>query len=542
MTRAPVTGIGVGLRVELAADLLAAGDGLVDFVEIHPENHRDRGGAQATMLDRAERRFPILTHGLTMGFATAEPIAKSELRALREFLDRVEAPFHSDHFCFARAGRSVPHELLPPRFDDATVELAVGSIERMREAIGRPIAIENVSYYVPRARDPLAEVDALVEILVRADAKLLLDVNNVVVNAHNHGFDPRAYLARIPFDRIAQIHVAGHLVRPDGLRIDTHGQTSDDETRALLAEVLRRTGPVPVLLERDTDVPPFEELVDELLALRGIYETAVATPPDPQKTIELTTRIRRYEGDPSEGEPPSPATLAHAVAHTALAREPSPLGRGMVATRWSLYRSMVRGRLSDLVHAALPRTRAAIGDEAFEHAFTSFLDFPGPTEPVFWRVAVEFGATLLATLDGYERDVCRLDLTIWEIRQAPFDAAPPAEPFDFERPIVLDPAHLAFDADHPIDAADEVVARSVSKRRIVVVRTTDGSATILGLNPSAAEFLDRLRAKPTSAKDAALALVASRGTAIDAGFLDGLATMLAQWIELGFVRGVAPAD
>jgi len=554
-----VVGVGIGLRIELANDLFAADDGLVDFVEVHPENHRDRGGAQATMLSRARERFPVITHGLTMGFATVDPIPSDELRSLKRFLDAIEAPFHSDHFCFARASGRIPHELLPPRFDERTIAVAVESIERMRDAIGRDVAIENVSYYVPRAVDPLAEIDALAELLERADAKLLLDVNNIVVNAHNHGFDPRAYLARVPYDRVVQLHVAGHLVRNDGLRIDTHGSTSDAEVRELLGEVLRKTGPIPLLLERDSDIPSFDVLARELRELRTIYDdaTAEAEPGGARDTmVARFTPSVRLDSDPNTNEPETPreleeAVVAHVLAKPAVSSSapfngtPSVqtgLGSGLVAERWSLYRSMVRGRLHDLAQGAFPRCSKTIGEARFDAVFDRYLSDRGPETPIFWRVVLELGELLVDSLDGYERDVARLDLAVFRARQAPYPdtrlSNGPIEPFDFDRPVVLTHAFDAFDADHPVDDANEALARIPAKRRIVVVRKADDSTTILGLNPAAAAFLDRVSIPGTSAKHAALALVAERAIAVDAGFLEGLAAMLAQWIELGFVLGV----
>ena len=174
--------------------------------------------------------------------------------------------------------------LLPLPFTDEAVAVVSQRISEAQDALGLPVALENVSYYAPMGADPLAEVDFLNEILSRTGAKLLLDVNNVYVNSQNFGFDARAWIDRVPADRVVQMHVAGHLVREDGLRIDTHGEDVCDDVYKLLEYTLKRTGEVPVLLERDQNLPPFERLVEEIKALDAIYQRATRSKATPAQT------------------------------------------------------------------------------------------------------------------------------------------------------------------------------------------------------------------------------------------------------------------
>jgi uncharacterized protein (UPF0276 family) len=267
-----IQGIGVGLRMEMAEAFLEAKPKAVRFVEVHPENYVRRGGRYPAILEAARAEYPVVTHGLTMCFGSPDPYDREYLRDLRAFLREVETPWHSDHLCFGGASGAFVHDLLPLPFTDEAVELCVRRLEEARDALDLPLAFENVSYYAPQAEDGLDEVGFVVEVLERADAKLLLDVNNVFVNSRNFGFDPIDYIDRIPAERVAQLHVAGHLLRPDGLRIDTHGEAVCDEVYALVEHTLRRLGPRPVLLERDNDIPPLPVLLAEVEALGAIWE------------------------------------------------------------------------------------------------------------------------------------------------------------------------------------------------------------------------------------------------------------------------------
>ena len=269
-----VTGIGIGLRYDLATELLERRPDAVSWVEIHPENYVDRGGRYQEMLELARRDWPVVTHGLSTCLGAVEPFDSGYLRQLGRFLEELEIPWHSEHLCLGGVDDRFFHDLLPLPFTDEAATVASQRLTEVRDTIGTPLALENVSYYAPQGADGLEEADFVVEVLQRADAKLLLDVNNIYVNSRNFGFDPKAYIDRIPKERVVQIHVAGHHVRDDGLRIDTHGEAVPDDVYQLLAYALRKVGPVPVLLERDNNIPPLDTLLEEVDALWSIYRDA----------------------------------------------------------------------------------------------------------------------------------------------------------------------------------------------------------------------------------------------------------------------------
>lgn len=269
-----VHGIGLGLRYDLASELLERRPETVAWLEIHPENYVNRGGRYQEMLDLARRDWPIVTHGLSTCLGALEPFDARYLKELRAFLSDVEIPWHSEHLCLGGVDDRFFHDLLPLPFTEEAAQIASQRLIEVRDALDVPLALENASYYAPQCEDGLAEADFVVEVLERADAKLLLDVNNIYVNSCNFDFDPKAYIDKIPADRVVQLHVAGHFVRDDGLRIDTHGEAVPNEVYQLLDYTLRKVGPVPVLLERDNNVPPLDELLAEVDELWKIYRSA----------------------------------------------------------------------------------------------------------------------------------------------------------------------------------------------------------------------------------------------------------------------------
>lgn len=276
-----IEGIGLGLRQPLARALFESAPSALRWLEIHPENYLERGGQYARLLSTARERWPLLTHGLTMGFGSITPYAASALRPLARFVEQLGCPFHSDHLCVANVDGVYLHDLLPLPASERAAELAAERVCELSRALGRPIAIEPISFYTAPPLAPhdrvLDEAEFLCAVLERADARLLLDVNNVFVNAQNHGFDARAFIDRMPLERVVQLHVAGHQVRADGFRIDTHAEPICEDVYELLAYTLAKLArPVPVLLERDDRFPAFEELCGEIERLDAIYRASPA--------------------------------------------------------------------------------------------------------------------------------------------------------------------------------------------------------------------------------------------------------------------------
>lgn len=274
MATAPVLvpdAAGLGLRRALLGPLRAASREVVDFLEVAPENWIGIGGALGEAFDEVAGRWPIVCHGLSLSLGGPAPLDETFLLQLRRFLDARQCPLYSEHLSACSDAQGQLYDLMPMPFNHAAAVHAGDRIRRVQDILGRRIAVENISYYAMLdATSPTAmpEIDFINEVLDRGDCDLLLDVNNIIVNATNHSYDADDFLHSLPGDRIAYIHVAGHHDESDDLKIDTHGAPVSDPVWALLEAAYARFGPRPTLLERDVDLPPFAELITELGEVR----------------------------------------------------------------------------------------------------------------------------------------------------------------------------------------------------------------------------------------------------------------------------------
>ena len=283
-----VHGVGLGLRWAFLDDVLEGhAPDSIRFFEVSPENYMRRGGFFPEALMEVAQDHPVLTHGLMLNIGSTTPLDRTYLDTLREFLGRLGATAHSDHLCWNGVDDHMLHDLLPLSATETTIERVADRVQRVQDHLGVPMALENISYYLlPDSTMP--EHEMISRLIERAGCHLLLDVNNVWVNARNHGFDPFEYLAQLPLDRVAHLHVAGGRQIPamDDLIIDTHGTDVSDMVADLMAWVIERIGPRPVLYERDHEIPPLEELGEQVDALNRRYDAAVATWEARRRTAE----------------------------------------------------------------------------------------------------------------------------------------------------------------------------------------------------------------------------------------------------------------
>jgi hypothetical protein len=270
------SGAGLGFRAPLAEALLSSTHTAARFVELSPENYLGVGGRRARLLAMARERFPIVCHGLCGDFAGSGPIDDAMLTTLRSFLREQHARWYSDHLCLTHVAGVESHDLLPLPFSDDAVTRAAARIRTVRERLELPLAVENVSAYLRMPGGTMDEAAFINAVCEQADCGLLLDVNNVYVNAVNFGFDARACIDALPLHRVVQLHIAGHEVEIEGeLVVDTHGAPIIDPVYDLLAYVLPKLPRgVPVLLERDHNIPPLHELEVELQRIQAIAEAA----------------------------------------------------------------------------------------------------------------------------------------------------------------------------------------------------------------------------------------------------------------------------
>ncbi|WP_437691450.1 DUF692 domain-containing protein [Sorangium sp. So ce176] len=305
-----VGGVGVGFRPELAADLLSA-PGAVDFVEVVAEACFASPAARREAAAIA-RIWPVVPHGVKLSLGSASGIDLDRARRLGALCRELAAPVVSEHVAFVRGGgREIGHLTALPYTVEAARVVARNVAAARRALPDIPLLLENAARTLRFPDDDLDEGRFYAEVVARTGCDLLLDVGNVYANAVNDGIDPTALVRSYPLDRVAMIHIAGG-AREHGFYFDTHAHPVPEPVFALLAAVLERTGPVPILLERDGDFPPFAALAAEIATLRDLVRSA---PPRPPPTAGHTAALQISTPDP---DPPAGApALAAAQAHVA---------------------------------------------------------------------------------------------------------------------------------------------------------------------------------------------------------------------------------
>ena len=267
---------GVGFKAEHFADALAAPAANLWF-EVHAENYMVAGGPRLAMLETIRRERPLSLHGVGMSLASPSEPDPDHLAALKRLVDRFEPALVSEHLAWSRLdGRCFPDLLPVPRTNEVLRSLAA-NIGRLQDTLGREILIENPTHYLALRDHEWSETSFLAELARRAGCKLLIDVNNVAVGAHNLGYDPEAWLDAIPAKLVGEIHLAGHTLDGEGtLLIDSHDAAVSDHVWHLYEDFIVRVGAVPTLVERDGNIPPFAELMAERERAQGILAGSLA--------------------------------------------------------------------------------------------------------------------------------------------------------------------------------------------------------------------------------------------------------------------------
>lgn len=273
MSITPHIGHGVGLRSEHFGHLMQnIAD--VDWLEVISENVMTDGGRPRAVLERVRRDVPIVLHGVSLAIGSTHTLNEDYVRRLRALADDVEPAWVSDHLCWGGFGGHYAHDLLPLPYTEEALAHVVARVERVQELLGRRILLENVSSYVAYHASAMPEHEFVAEVARRSDCGILLDVNNVVVSARNHGYDAYAFIDAMPRDRVGQLHLAGHTDHGDFL-LDSHEGVVPDVVWSLYEHTLQRLGPIPTLVEWDEAVPSWDVLARES-AKAAALETRVA--------------------------------------------------------------------------------------------------------------------------------------------------------------------------------------------------------------------------------------------------------------------------
>ena len=270
-THAPA-GSGIGFRSRHYRDFLD-GEPDVGWLEVHSENYFGDGGFDLHVLEHVRARYPISLHGVGLSLGSADILRARHLDKLVRLVDRVEPALVSEHLCWGALGERHFNDLLPMPFTDEALGLMIERVTQVQEALRRTILVENVSSYVTYRDSTMSEMEFLVELARRSGCGLLLDVNNLHVNAANHGHDARAELERVPAGVVGEIHLAGHSA-VDGLLVDDHGSPVVAPVWQLYEAACRRLGPLPTLIEWDTSVPELPVLLSEAARATAVREAS----------------------------------------------------------------------------------------------------------------------------------------------------------------------------------------------------------------------------------------------------------------------------
>ena len=258
----PVHGAGLGLKRVLLDPLAEHPPGRIDFLEIAPENWIGVGGRYGRKLRGLTERYPFLAHGLSLSIGGPAPLDKAFVLQVKDFLHEHGIRCYSEHLSYC-GDQGHLYDLMPIPFTADAVRYVAARIRQAQDILERRIAMENISYYAAPGQE-MSEIDFINAVLEEADCDLLLDVNNIYVNSINHGYDAGAFLKKLPAERIAYFHVAGHYKEAEDLLIDTHGAPVIHTVWDLLDQAYGYFGVVPTLLERDFNIPPLPELLTEI--------------------------------------------------------------------------------------------------------------------------------------------------------------------------------------------------------------------------------------------------------------------------------------
>ena len=265
----PYLGFGLGLRKEHYTDILET-QPAVDWFEVLSENYLVPGGKPLYYLDKIHAHYPMVMHGVSLSIGSSDPLNMSYLKQLKALSKRIDAHWISDHLCWTGLNGINAHDLLPLPYTEEAINHVAERIQQVQDFLGRQILMENVSSYITYAQSgDMTEWEFFTEVCERADCLMLLDINNIYVSAVNHEFKPEDYLNSVPIERVQQYHLAGHSDYQNYV-IDTHDHPIVPAVWQLYEKAVARFGEVSTMIERDDNIPPLEEVMQELDQVRAL--------------------------------------------------------------------------------------------------------------------------------------------------------------------------------------------------------------------------------------------------------------------------------
>jgi len=268
----PVTGAGLGLRRALLGPLSSVTSDQLQFIEVAPENWIDVGGRYGKAFREYSERFPTVLHGLSLSIGSPAPLDWELLKSIKAFMAEHSIRCYTEHLSYCSDSGHL-YDLMPIPFTQQAVDYVAERISQIQDFLGQRIAMENVSYYAAPQQE-MSEIEFTNTVIAKADCNLLLDVNNIYVNSINHSYDPYDFLTALPGHRVVYGHIAGHYQEAEDLRVDTHGADVIDQVWDLLAAAYQQFGAFPTLLERDFNIPPVPQLLQEVSHIRELQQRA----------------------------------------------------------------------------------------------------------------------------------------------------------------------------------------------------------------------------------------------------------------------------
>ncbi|MBB5395741.1 DUF692 domain-containing protein [Mucilaginibacter sp. AK015] len=295
----PNLGLGVGLRNKHFNYLLRNPVG-VDWFEIISENFMDDHGFATHVLMHVRKQVPVVMHGVSLSVGSTDPINYTYLQKLKELAVKIEPEWISDHLCWTGVAYTNTHDLLPMPMTEESLAHVADRVLRIQDYLQRPLILENPSTYLQFKASTMPEWEFLSALAKQTGCGLLLDVNNVFVSAHNHGYDAVNYINSLPHEHIVQMHIAGP-TDCGALLVDTHDQPVPSEVWGLYAQAQTLTGGVSTLLEWDAQIPEYPELLDELFKARevlkgNIPQTAIHQTPDMPVSNPVNFQLQASNG------------------------------------------------------------------------------------------------------------------------------------------------------------------------------------------------------------------------------------------------------
>jgi len=421
-------GVGVGLRAPHYRQFVEQRPQAA-WLEVHTENYLDQAGWDWHVLQQLRRDYPLSLHGVGLGLGSARGFSESHLERVRSLVRRAEPVLVSEHLCWGAVGDRQLNDLLPLTLDEEALRLLCERVDRVQETLQRQLLLENVSTYVRFHQDSMSEAEFMAALAARTGCGLLLDINNLYVNQCNHGEDALAAIAAIRPGMVGEMHLAGHLVTPQAV-IDHHGDTVADPVWKLYEAALERFGPVPTLIEWDTDIPPLEVLLGEADKARALAERCKAATTAPLRWQPAAVAHGEGGGE-GQADAPQLAARQQVFAGALFRAEETPQALAQfkgdhgepLEHRFALYRGNLTATWNKTLAAAYPVLQMLVGEEFFGGLTQAYgREYPSDSGDLN-----RFGAHFAAFLAGFPHvadypylpDMARLEWALHRAHYAP---------------------------------------------------------------------------------------------------------------------------